>query len=159
MLEAGPQRLDGITTGGGPTMDQITGTYRVLSIERETADGTVTPLGDHPDGLLIYGPDGAMTAVVSAADRPLLDLDLLTGERGATEAERAAAFDSASAFAGHYIVVGGTEIHHHIAVSTVPNWVGTVQVRPFELDGDRLVLRPPGMKLTARRWSPPDAAP
>lgn len=128
----------------------LAGTYVVQTVERETPQGVVHPFGEAVAGMLLYGADGSMAAVVGAADRPVLDLDLLAATAGATDREMADAFRSAYGFAGSYEVVGPT-LHHHIAVSTVPNWVGTDQIRPFTLAGGELVLRPPGWRVVARR--------
>ncbi len=153
-----------MTDGGGPVtagstgaagQPSIVGSYRVESVERTLDDGTVTePFGPDPVGLLIYGADGMTTAIVGASGRPLLDLDLIANRVTASDADQAAAFRSAHGFAGSYEVTDGAVVHR-IQVSTVENWVGTEQVRPYTLDGDILTLRPPGWKLTARRTGLP----
>lgn len=134
---------------GGPV--SIAGTYRVVSVERMTDDGEIRePFGPDPEGFLLYGPDGMMAAVVGASARPLLGLDLLAETVSASDGDLAAAFRAAYGFVGSYEVTGSTVVHHLMA-STVPNWVGTEQVRPFTLDGDELVLRPPGWRVVGRR--------
>lgn len=128
----------------------LAGTYLVEVVEQETADGVRHPFGEKVAGMLLYGADGSMAAVVGAADRPSLDMDLLAATAGASDREMAEAFRSSYGFAGSYEIVDGA-VHHHIAVSTVPNWVGTDQIRPFSLAGDQLILRPPGWRVVARR--------
>jgi hypothetical protein len=131
--------------------ESVVGNYTVTSVEHFTDDGTLYPFGDDPQGFLMYSADGLMSAVLMAAGRPNLAMDLLLGTSTATDAETVAAFHSAYGFAGTY-VIEGTVITHQLLVSTVQNWVGTSQVRPFELEDDVLSLYPPGWRLRARRW-------
>ena len=135
----------------GVSAPGLVGTWRVVTVERTTENGDVVePFGSDPDGILIYGADGMTTAVVGASGRPLLDLDLIEARVTAPDADLAEAFRTASGFAGSYEITGDVVVHR-ILVSTVPNWVGTEQVRPFAIDGDLLTLRPPGWRLVARR--------
>jgi hypothetical protein len=133
----------------------VVGNWKVTSVEHFTDDGTVFPFGDDPQGFLMYSPEGLMSAVLMAAGRPNLAMDLLLGTSTATDAETVAAFRSAYGFAGTYAVEGSV-ITHQLLVSTVQNWVGTSQVRPFELDDDVLSLYPPSWRLCALRWRAPD---
>jgi hypothetical protein len=95
-----------------------------------------------------------MAAVVGRSDQPPLEMDLLAGTVEAADRDLAAAFRSAYGFAGTFVVEGDI-VRHHILVSTVPNWVGTEQVRPYTIDGDMLTLRPPGWRVVARRTHRP----
>lgn len=134
----------------GDAAPGLAGTYRVEVVEQETAAGVRHPFGQKVAGMLLYGTDGSMAAVVGAGERPPLDMDLLAATVSAAEHDLAVAFQSAYGFAGTYEIVGDA-VHHHIAVSTVPNWAGTDQVRPFVLAGDELTLRPPGWRVVGRR--------
>jgi Lipocalin-like domain len=132
----------------------IVGTYVVQLVEKYTDDGAVEhPFGEPVAGMLLYGADGAMAAIVGRADQPVLDMDLLAGTVAASDRELAGAFRAAYGFAGTFEVEGGT-VRHRVLVSTVPNWVGTDQVRPYTIDGDQLTLRPPGWRVVARRANP-----
>lgn len=120
-------------------------------VEMDAGDGRVEhPFGPDVSGMLLYGADGAMAAVVGRAVQPALEMDLLAATVSASDRELAAAFRSAYGFAGTFQVVDDA-VHHHIIVSTVPNWVGTDQIRPCTLEGDVLVLKPPGWRVVARR--------
>jgi hypothetical protein len=133
----------------------IVGTYVVHLVEKYNDDGAVEfPFGERAAGMLLYAPDGAMAAVVGRSDQPPLEMDLLAGTVEAADRDLAAAFRSAYGFAGTFVVEGDI-VHHHILVSTVPNWVGTEQVRPYTIDGDMLTLRPPGWRVVARRTHRP----
>jgi Lipocalin-like domain len=130
---------------------RIVGTYVVHLVEKYNDDGTVEfPFGERATGMLLYAADGAMAAVVGRSDQPALEMDLLAGTVKASESELAVAFRSAYGFAGTF-VVDGDVVRHRILVSTVPNWVGTDQVRPYTMEGDLLTLRPPGWRVVARR--------
>jgi len=129
----------------------IVGTYVVHLVEKYNDDGTVEfPFGEPAAGLLLYAADGAMAAVVSRSDQPALAMDLLAGTVEASDRDLAAAFRSAYGFAGTFAVEGDI-VRHRIVASTVPNWVGTDQVRPYAIEGEVLTLRPPGWRVVARR--------
>jgi hypothetical protein len=133
----------------------IVGTYVVHLVEKYGEGGTVEfPFGERATGMLLYTADGAMAAVVGRSDQPALEMDLLAGTVEASESELAAAFGSAYGFAGTFVVEGDI-VRHHILVSTVPNWVGTDQVRPYSIEGETLTLRPPGWRVVARRAHSP----
>jgi hypothetical protein len=45
------------------------------------------------------------------------------------------------AYSGPYSVDESTGVvHHHVAVSLLPNWLGSTQVRHTRLDGDQLTI-------------------
>ncbi len=138
-------------TGAPEMAGSVVGDWKVTSVEHYTDAGTLYPFGDDPQGFLMYSAEGLMSAVLMAAGRPNLAMDLLLGTSTATAAETVAAFHSAYGFAGTYVVEGSV-ITHQLLVSTVQNWVGTSQVRPFELEGDVVSLYPPNWRLQARRW-------
>jgi Lipocalin-like domain len=134
----------------------IVGTYLVHLVEKYYHDGTVAfPFGEPAAGMLLYAADGAMAAVVGRSDQVALEMDLLAGTVAASDSELAAAFRSAYGFAGTFVVEGDT-VRHRILASTVPNWVGTDQVRPYAVEGEILTLWPPGWRVVARRAGRPD---
>jgi hypothetical protein len=122
----------------------LVGTYRVLSMEYYSEDGSVgRPFGDSPEGFITYTPEGYMMALLSRSDRvPFVDGDIL----GGTQAEQVGAFLSASSFAGRYEIVDG-QIHHHLEAASFPNWKGTTQPRNFELTETHLNLYPPALLM------------
>jgi hypothetical protein len=126
------------SAGPEASAPDIAGTWTLESWQRFGTDGTTTsPLGPRPDGMLIYGPDGAMAVMMAEAGRPHLDTDDPVG--GTVEA-RAAAYSSCLAYVGRWRVDGATVIHD-LETSLFPNWAGTEQERPFLLDDERLALR------------------
>ena len=131
-----------------PTTEQrLVGTYRVLAMEHYTDDGEVgRPFGDDPRGIIVYTAEHYMTAVLMRPDRPAFAAgDVLSG----TDAERAAAFATANAFAGRW-ELEGDEIVHRLEVTTFPNWVGTQQRRRFDLTETHLTLYPQSMLMEGK---------
>ncbi len=91
--------------------------------------------GDRPSGVIHYGADGRMMALIAHAGRPLL-----SGDRQAAPAdERAAAYKSSIGYAGRF-EIDGDWVMHHVDVSTYPNWVGGTLRRQVALEAGRLVL-------------------
>jgi hypothetical protein len=127
--------------------DLLVGTWRVLAMEHYTDDGEVgRPFGGSPEGIIVYTAERYMTALLMRPGRPpFVAGDVL----GGTEAERAAAFLTANAFAGRW-EVQGEEVVHHLEVTTFPNWVGTDQRRRFEVTESELTLYPPSMLMEGK---------
>jgi hypothetical protein len=134
----------------------LRGTWRLLSWRRVAQDGSITyPFGDDAAGILMYGGDGRMAVQMTASRRPGLPTsDPLGGDADS----RAAAYSTCLAYFGSYEVQGESVIHR-IDASLYPNWSGAEQVRPFALDGDRLVLRtPPAAVVNEMAWMREEAA-
>jgi hypothetical protein len=123
---------------------QLVGTYRLVSVESTSADGEVDrPFGEDPDGFMSFTSEGYMLAVLAHHDRPTFaDGDIM----GGTDEERAAAFLSASAFAGRFEVKEGRLVNT-LGAATFQNWTGTVQVRDFEVTSAGLTLVTPTLLM------------
>lgn len=94
------------------------------------------PYGTEATGLLVYTPDGAMSACIARAGRGRLSSDSV---RSAPEAERLAAFESYFQYAGRYAVRevnGRRQVVHHVTHALNPNFVGTEQVRNMDFAAD-----------------------
>lgn len=113
----------------------LVGSWRLVSWENRSADGTVTyPLGRHAVGLIIYTADGYMSVAIMCADRgPFAAGDLLRG----TSEEKARAAETYVSYCGRYEFRGDSVIHH-VELSLFPNWSGVDQERLVEVTGDRL---------------------
>jgi Lipocalin-like domain len=114
---------------GGSAKPGIVGSWKVISYEVEFQDGGAAqrPLGDRPNGYLLFNADGRMTAYLEAG-----------GRKGAhTDEERAAAFKSLMAYTGKYRVEGDTWTTM-VDGAWNAEWVGTAQKRFFTLEGNRL---------------------
>ena len=121
--------------------ESVVGAWRLVAASATRADGSenLAPYGPDPTGLLIYTPDGRMSAILSHSGRQPLS----AGDRiSAPIEERAAAFATFFAYAGRYTIEPGRVIHH-VEVSSVENWVNTDLVRILEANGDRITLRTP----------------
>lgn len=124
----------------------LVGSWRLRRWVSIADDGAESlPMGDAPDGLLVYAGDGTMIALMGPSDRPRFDSDDLTG---GTDDERARGFATFVAYGGPFEIDGDTVLHH-VEMSLFPNWIGTVQRRRWELDapGRRLTLTSPPVTL------------
>jgi hypothetical protein len=99
----------------------LIGSWRLISLEAITTNGDIShPLGENPLGIVMYTPDGYMSAQVRREDADM------TGY---------------IAYSGPFFINGdGTIIEHEVAVSFDPSWLGSRQVRRVRIDGDLLYL-------------------
>jgi hypothetical protein len=118
--------------------DPLVGTWRLLSWENRSADGTITyPLGRQAVGLIMYTEAGYMSVAVMRGDRePFAAGDLLR----ASSEEKARAAESYVSYCGRYEFRGDSVVHH-VELSLFPNWSGVDQERLVEVRGNRLTLR------------------
>ena len=120
--------------------DQLVGAWELTSfIERDIATGVENhPFGKHPLGLILYTPDGYVSAQLHRPERPpFAEGDLLH----ATPEEYAAAGSSYVAYSGRFFVDERKKsLSHEMAVSFFPNWLGQRQVRLVEVNAERLQL-------------------
>lgn len=120
------------------------GTWRLIAVESlDSASGVWRrPFGDQPSGYVVYGADGMHTMNFTRMPAPPV---FVSGtDRGATESELRQAFEGYFSWFGRYAVnrEGGT-ITHNIEGSLWPTWRNTMQVRPFVIRGDTLLLGDP----------------
>lgn len=124
----------------------LVGAWRLRTWVALIEDGTESrPMGDAPDGLLVYSGDGTMIGIIGPADRPRFADDDVTG---GTDEERARAFATFVAYGGRF-VIDAEFVAHHVETSLFPNWIGTVQRRHWALDptGRLLTLTSPPVAL------------
>jgi hypothetical protein len=120
----------------------LIGAWVLQSYEALSVDGSdVTyPLGVDPRGIIMYTPDGYMSAQLMRSGRPRFSGDDM---QLAPEHELAAAASGYLTYAGPYSVVGDGLVAHHVEVSLLPNWIGGTQYRAARLSGSVLELGPP----------------
>jgi hypothetical protein len=126
----------------------LVGTWRLRSWTATADDGIEHPMGEAPEGVLVYTTDGTMiTAIGRAGRRPIAGGDILAGP----DDQRLEAFTSFIAYSGSYEVDGG-DVVHDVAMSLFPNWIGTRQRRHVALsdDGRSLELSTDPMILRGR---------
>nr|WP_217478465.1 lipocalin-like domain-containing protein [Pararobbsia alpina] len=103
----------------------IRGRWEIVSWTQEYDDGRVVyPMGQHLQGFIDYGPHG-MFLVIERAQRGRFASG---GQWSASDAEKAAAYNSYMSYAGGYEIEGDTIIHH-VRHSLFPDWEGGVQRR------------------------------
>jgi len=117
---------------------RLVGTWRLISIE-DTIDGEAgqaVDLGAHPVGMLIYHADGHMSATLVDGDRPAWK-----NPAKPTSAEKALYYDSFVAYSGTFRVDWEKSIvYHYPSIAWSPAFLASAQVRPFRLDGDKLII-------------------
>ena len=123
---------------GQEAAKQFVGAWRLVSIE---GSSRLNPrVYDRPSGILMYDASGWMSVQISyLANRPPF-----ANRAGAgTQGEKAAAYESYTAYYGTYKVNAkeGT-ITHHLQDRLQPGGRGVDNVRYFERKGNRLVLMP-----------------
>ena len=117
--------------------NELAGTYRLVVEQRTIVDtGEIVPV-KNPQGYIMYGQDGRMTAIVVRNPRPKPQSIEKT-----TDQERADLFRTMTAYAGTY-KFDGSKVEHHIDISWNEVWTGTTQVRSVKRDGERLVYKTP----------------
>lgn len=127
---------------------EFVGTWRLLDYTFFHDDGRAEkPWGADVIGYLLYSAEGYMSGNLSPARRTWRSrLRRLTAEvPGVTEKSEAKLPSRGIprdyiAYSGRYSVDGDTVIHH-VEVSLFPNWIGLAEVRRYEFEDDRLILK------------------
>lgn len=139
-------RTSTLTRADNNSAPSLVGSWHLVSYKSRTADGTVTDLyGSTPLGQLIYDAAGHMSVHLLKPDLPKCGtLD----RRKCPDSEARTAFDNYLGYWGRYQVNAGAKaVTHYIDGASVPDWVGTSQERFFKLEGARLTLTTPSMKI------------
>jgi hypothetical protein len=124
---------------GAPELDPsaLHGSWHLFRWEIAEGGRTTQPFGDGATGLIVYTPDGHMSACIAAKGRRPLSTGI---PRTAPIAERAAAMDGYFHYAGTWRLLPGPRVEHQVTHALNPNFVGTRQTRDVHLQGDRLLL-------------------
>lgn len=135
-----------MTAGWMLVAADLVGTWRLRTWTATGDDGVEHPMGEAPEGVLVYTADGTMITTIGRAGRAPIDGgDMLAGP----DDQRLAAFTSFIAYSGAFRVDGG-DVVHDVTMSLFPNWIGTQQRRhvalsdegrTMELSTDPFVLR------------------
>nr|BBX78268.1 hypothetical protein MFLOJ_20550 [Mycobacterium florentinum] len=120
----------------------LIGAWELQSYESSALDGSDVsyPLGADARGVIMYTPDGYMSAQLMRAGRTPFDRD---DPHHAHDNELAAAAGGYMSYAGPFSVVDDGLIAHHVEVSLLPNWIGGIQYRKARLRDSLLELGPP----------------
>jgi hypothetical protein len=121
-----------------PSPEAFHGAWSLLAWRIDYADGRPSsyPFGEDATGLLLYTPEGRMSAGISRAGRAGFGGGSV---RHAGVEARAAAFDSHFHYQGTF-GIDGDSIVHTVSESHNPDFVGTRQVRRVKFEGDFLEL-------------------
>jgi hypothetical protein len=124
----------------GSLRDQLIGAWKLVSYKEIPVDGSepFEPLGPEPQGIIMYTPDGYMSAQLSKPSRA----NFASGDWFAgTPEDYQAEASSYIAYSGPFHV---DEEHrtltHSMFVSLFPNWTGQTQPRRVSIEGDTLHL-------------------
>jgi hypothetical protein len=120
--------------------DQLIGAWKLISYEERPVDGSPSfyPMSKTPLGIILYTPDGYMSAQLSQPNRqPFTSGDWFKG----TDAEYKHEASTYIAYTGEFHVDEDKQsLTHSMFVSLFPNWIGQTQPRFVRIDGDRLHL-------------------
>jgi hypothetical protein len=127
------------------TAQELLGAWKLESWALLYEDGRPPeyPLGRHAVGLILYTPDGHMSATLARRGREALESTDATA--------KAKAYDGCFAYAGRY-EVRGEAVFHSIEVATNPALAGVTSTRNIHLNGDRLTLSGPDFSPDAPRY-------
>lgn len=116
----------------------LLGTWKLESWKVTYSDGRPVsyPFGRKPVGLILYTPDGYMSATISRSDRSSMSNPNV---RRAPRGEKADSFDSYFHYSGTWRIEGN-EVIHTVLHALDPFFVGTDQVREMDHQGNVLVL-------------------
>jgi hypothetical protein len=121
--------------------EQLIGSWRLTAADWRGADGRIRDLHGSPAGRLTYDTDGYMTAQTLSSDRqPYASANPME----ATAEELAQGCASLVSYYGTYEVDEAARIvRHSVEMAALPNWIGSIQERHVEFDGDVLALSAP----------------
>ena len=120
--------------------EQLIGAWKLVSYEERPVDGSPSfyPMSEQPLGIIMYTPDGYMSAQLSRPDRtPFASGDWFKG----TDEEYKQEASTYIAYSGEFHVdEEARALTHSMFVSLFPNWIGQTQARVVKLEGDDLYL-------------------
>lgn len=122
--------------------EQLIGAWKLESYVEVPVDGSEPfyPLGKHATGIIMYTPDGYMSAQLMADTRQ----EFVSGDwfNGSPE-EYINEAKTYIAYSGRFFVnEEKQELKHEMMVSLFPNWIGQQQQRIVSLEIDTLKLGP-----------------
>ena len=114
--------------------NKVIGTWKLVSYEVEIqATGQRSPvMGDRPTGYATFTPEGRIFFVLTGEAR----------KPAKTDHERAELLNTLVAYSGTYRLEGD-KWTTHVDVAWNPEWIGTEQIRSFQVNGERLVVLTP----------------
>jgi len=121
----------------------LVGTWRLLDFADLDKDGTWhCRFGEHPRGYFVYDATGHVHIQIMKVPplAPFPEAQLGDDKRPTPE-HALAAYSAYVAYFGTYTVDAAKRVvTHHVEGSLAPDFTGTDQPRPFQLEGDRLEI-------------------
>ena len=130
---------DQTLTRRSPIAEALIGVWRLRDFSDVTEGTAATyPFGRDPEGLLVYTPDGFVSALLMARGRPNLSGN---GFTEGTPDQYTSAGKSFIGYTGRYDVDEARLVVTHLpTIAFAPNMIGSIQQRFVDLRGDVLVL-------------------
>ncbi|MFJ7495878.1 lipocalin-like domain-containing protein [Streptomyces sp. NPDC097727] len=117
---------------------KLLGAWQLVSYAARSIDAEVIhPFGPTPYGLIVYTPQGYMSAQLGRGDRPPLRSARLEDAPADKLAQAAVGY---VAYGGPFEVLDPTTVEHHVTTSLFPNWIGRAQVRKVSFESSLLKL-------------------
>lgn len=120
--------------------DQLIGAWKLVSYVEKPVDGSAPfyPMSEKPSGIIMYTPDGFMSAQLMHPDRK----DFASGDWfDGTDEEYKTEASTYIAYSGPFHVDEEKQtLTHSMFVSLFPNWTGQTQPRVVKIEGDLLHL-------------------
>jgi hypothetical protein len=120
--------------------DQLIGAWKLVSYEERPVDGSAPfyPMSEQPLGIIMYTPDGYMSAQLCAPDRkPFASGDWFRG----TDDDYKKEASTYIAYTGPFHVDEEKQtLTHTMFISLFPNWIGQTQPRVVKIEGNSLYL-------------------
>lgn len=130
----------------------LLGVWKLAACEGRALGGDTTflPYGENPCGRIIYNENGSMSVLLMAGHRDTFASEDISK---ATDDEIRQAFSTFDAYSGRWSCepeVG--VVNHHIECARIPNWVGHVHRRFYELSNDSLTLTTEPFRIGEHEW-------
>jgi hypothetical protein len=119
--------------------DQLVGAWKLVSYVEKPVDGSpFDPMGETPEGIIMYTPDGYMSAQLMHPGRPRF----ASGDwfRGTEEEIKEEALGYIAYCGPFHTDEHKQTLTHSMFVSLFPNWLGQTQPRVVKIEGDMLHL-------------------
>lgn len=120
--------------------DQLIGAWKLVSYEERPVDGSPSfyPMTEKPQGIIMYTPDGYMSAQLCKPDRkPFSSGDWFKG----TDDDYKQEASTYIAYTGPFHVDEEKRtLTHTMFISLFPNWIGQTQPRVVKIEGNSLHL-------------------
>jgi hypothetical protein len=120
--------------------ERLIGAWKLVSYVEEPIDGSAPfyPMGEKPQGIIMYTPDGYMSAQLMHPGRP----QFASGDwfRGSDEEIKEEALGYIAYSGPFHTDEEKQTLTHSMFVSLFPNWLGQTQPRVVKIEGDMLHL-------------------